>query len=142
VKRPSKALSSAVAPAITSYLALKRALGRRFTHEAATLAHLDRFLAAQRPAARAITPANFATWSLTLAHLTPTVRRNRMRIVRNLCLYVRRLAPGCFPMCQLGVRQFPLEIYVPMGGEWWFARAQANESSRSRPVGRRRAEAA
>ena len=96
MKRPSKALSSAVAPAITSYLALKRALGRRFTHEAATLAHLDRFLAAQRSAARAITPANFATWSLTLAHLTPTVRRNRMRIVRNLCLYVRRLAPGCF----------------------------------------------
>jgi integrase/recombinase XerD len=87
---------SALGPAIVTYLALKRALGRRFTSEAAVLAHLDRFLVAQRAGSSALTPYRFAAWSITLAHLTPTVRRNRMRIVRNLCLYVRRTDPDCF----------------------------------------------
>jgi len=96
VRRAAQPLSSALGPAISSYLALKRALGRRFTNEGLILAHLDRFLAVQRPAAPAITPDGFAAWTLMLVHLTPTVRRNWMRIVRNLCLYLRRSAPGCF----------------------------------------------
>ena len=96
MRRPAHPRSSALAPAITAYLTLKRALGRRFTGEAATLAHLDRFLAAQRPAAAAVTPDSFAGWSLTLVHLMPTVRRNWMRIVRNLCLYLRRSDTNCF----------------------------------------------
>jgi integrase/recombinase XerD len=81
---------------IASYLALKRALGRRFATEANVLAHLDRFLGARPPGASGLTPDSFAAWSLTLVHLTPTVRRNRMRIVRNLCLYLRRTHPACF----------------------------------------------
>lgn len=32
----------------------------------------------------------FSAWSATLEHLSPTVRRNHMRIVRNLCLYRQR----------------------------------------------------
>lgn len=96
MKRAARSLTSALAPSISSYLALKRALGRRFTGEAAALAHLDRFLAARRLAAPTITPDGFAAWALTIVHLTPTVRRNWMRIVRNLCLYVRRSAPACF----------------------------------------------
>ena len=59
----------------------------------AVLLHLDRFLVAQRPAPSALTPDRFAAWSITLAYLTPTVRRNRMRIVRNLCQYLRRTDP-------------------------------------------------
>ena len=93
---PARAFSSPLGPAITSYLALKHALGRCFAAEAAVLAHLDRFLVAQPAAAGALGAERFAAWSLTLAHLTPTVRRNRMRIVRNLCLYLRRTDPGCF----------------------------------------------
>jgi hypothetical protein len=76
---------SALASAFTSYLALKKALGRRFATETAILVHLDRFLVEQGPGWLALTPGTFAAWSITLAHLTPTVRRNRMRIVRNLC---------------------------------------------------------
>jgi integrase/recombinase XerD len=89
-------LCSAAGPAITSYLTLKKALGRRFATETRVLAHLDSFLVARPPDPSAITHDSFAAWSLTLAHLTPTVRRNRMRIVRNLCLYLRRSDPGCF----------------------------------------------
>jgi len=90
----SRKFSSALAPTITSYLALKKALGRRFTAETAVLGHLDGFLVAH--ACMALHADSFAAWSLTLAHLMPTVRRNRMRIVRNLCIYLRRTDPDCF----------------------------------------------
>jgi len=89
-------LGSVLGPVIASYLALKRALGRRFAHEGDVLAHLDRFLVVQHAEPSALTPETFAAWSLTFAHLTPTVRRNRMRIVRNLCLYLRRTDRDCF----------------------------------------------
>lgn len=92
----SRPLESTLGPTITSYLVLKKALGRRYVAETAVLADLDRFLVAQRPGADALTPSSFTAWSLTLAHLTPTVRRNRMRIVRNLCLYWRRSDSSCF----------------------------------------------
>ena len=90
------AFTSALGPLIARYLALKEALGRRYSVERATLAHLDRFLAAQPPERAELTAETFLLWATTLAHLTPTVRRNRMRIVRNLCLYRLRSEPSCY----------------------------------------------
>lgn len=84
----SRALRSPLGPQITAYLTLKRALGRKFAAEADVLAHLDRFLVRRR--IPALSPDAFTAWSMTLDHLTTTVRRNRMRIVRNFCLYLRR----------------------------------------------------
>jgi integrase/recombinase XerD len=84
----SDVLRSRLGRQITDYLTLKKALGRRFANETAVLFHLDRFLIKQR--CSKLAPAAFTAWSMTLAHLTPTVRRNRMRIVRNFCLYLRR----------------------------------------------------
>jgi integrase/recombinase XerD len=81
---------------LASYLALKKALGRRFAAEADVFTHLDRFIATQWRGARALTAESFSAWALTLRHLTPTVRRNRMRVVRNFCLYLRRTQPSCF----------------------------------------------
>jgi integrase/recombinase XerD len=93
----SRSFSSALGPVITSYLTLKKALGRQFREETNVLSHLDRFLVAQRSGeGHALDSQRFAAWTLTLAHLRPTVRRNRMRIVRNLCLYLRRRDPDCF----------------------------------------------
>ena len=42
-------------------------------------------------------------------------------------------------LCQRHVRQLPLDISVPMGGEWFLARAQAFPDSRSLnfPLGER-----
>lgn len=88
------AFRSRLGPQLTAYLTLKKALGRHFAVEAAVLLHVDRFLAERQRAV--LTPKLFATWCLTFAHLTPTVRRNWMRIVRNFCLYQRRTRPGCF----------------------------------------------
>ena len=87
------AFHSVLSAAIGSYLTLKRALGRQYAAEEWVLAHLDRFLAARRVDLVAET---FAAWCLTLQHPATGTRRDRMRIVRNLCLYRRRSEPGCF----------------------------------------------
>ena len=85
---------SALGPVIASYLELHRALGRTFRNEDNILAGLDRFLAVR--GTEALTATEFDAWTRTLAHLSATVRRNHLRVVRNLCLYQRRTAPDCF----------------------------------------------
>jgi integrase len=90
------ALTSALATAIADYVSLKRALGRRFENEAYVLAAFDRYLAISYPTASTLTAEAFAAWCLTMAHLSPTTRRARMRIVRNLCLYILRSDPATF----------------------------------------------
>jgi integrase len=87
---------SELAPFASDYLALKEALGRRYRNERAVLRHLDAFLAGWSRGPSTLTAETFAVWIATFQHLTPTVRRNRMRIVRNLCLYRRRREPDCF----------------------------------------------
>jgi integrase/recombinase XerD len=79
---------------IAAYLALKKALGRRFFNETYVLIDLDRFLGRRRAAS--LTPATFVAWVQTFTHVSPTVRRTRMRIVRNFCLYLRRFDRTCF----------------------------------------------
>ncbi len=85
---------SRLGPQIAAYLALKKALGRRFSSETYLFIQFDRFLAQRRAAS--VTPALFAEWARTFDHVSPTVRRTRMRIVRNLCLYLRRTDRTCF----------------------------------------------
>lgn len=87
---------SALHVVITRYLALKTALGRRYALERRVLDTLTAFLRPSATSARDLTPETFTAWAQTLQHLTPTVRRNRLRIVRNLCLYRRRTEPACF----------------------------------------------
>ncbi len=94
--RPLPALHSALATAIADYVSLKRALGRRFDNEAHVLATFDRHLATSNPGSSTLTAEAFAAWCLTMVHLSPTTRRARMRIVRNLCLYIRRSDPFAF----------------------------------------------
>ena len=84
-----------IAPVMTRYLALKTALGRRYAIERRVLETLEAFLQTTGPAAD-LSPETFTAWAQTLQHLAPTVRRNRLRIVRNLCLYRRRTEPASF----------------------------------------------
>jgi integrase len=85
--------ASVLGPTITRYLALKQALGRGYAVERVVFQRLDAFLAA---AASDLTPDTFAGWCHSFAHLASGVRRNWMRIVRNLGLYRRRTDPTCF----------------------------------------------
>jgi integrase len=89
----AESFSSVLGPFVTRYLMLKRTLGRGYATERDVLQHLDAFLAAT---SSDLSPESFAHWAHSLEHLTSGVRRNRMRIVRNLCLYRRRSDPTCF----------------------------------------------
>jgi integrase len=88
--------TSILSPVIARFLTLKWALGRGYDGERRVLAHLDGFLASTDPDAADLTPATFNAWCQTLTHLRSGVRRSRMRVVRNLCLYRRRTEPTCF----------------------------------------------
>jgi integrase len=85
--------ASVLGHTIEQYLALKQALGRRYDLERQVLASLDAFLAAQDSD---LMPKTFSSWCRTQEHVSSGVRRNRMRIVRNLTLYRRRHEPSCF----------------------------------------------
>jgi integrase len=87
---------SSLAGDIDDFLKLKRALGREFQGESRVLESLDCFLAGLYPQAEDLSGEMFQRWTETLSHLTPTVRRSRMRIARNLCLYRARSHPGCY----------------------------------------------
>ena len=88
-----KPLTSALAVPIASYLRLKEALGCQYSVERAILYALDRFL---NDTHADLTADTFQAWDATLARLTSGVRRNWLRVVRNLCLYHRRTCPTAF----------------------------------------------
>ncbi|MBA7651824.1 Tyrosine recombinase XerC [subsurface metagenome] len=89
-------LQSFLAQEITAYLQLHRSLGKIYRAENATLRSLDAFLAIQCPWAEELSGRLFNQWCDTFVSLMPTVRRNRMRMVRNFCLYLRRSHPQSF----------------------------------------------
>ena len=83
--------TSALGPMIASFVELRRALGRDVRDETAVLEDLDRFLAQRQ--ASALTAEVFDAWALTLDRLAAVTRRNRLCLVRALCLHLRRTDP-------------------------------------------------
>jgi integrase/recombinase XerD len=94
--QPCASAPSSITHEIDDYLALKRSLGRRFSNEAAVLHNLDVFVASFGLPPADLSGDLFNRWAATLERLSPTVRRNWMRIVRNFCLYRQRSFPGAF----------------------------------------------
>jgi hypothetical protein len=85
---------SCLSSSIHRYLKLKRALGRDFAVGHHVLEHLDKFLS--ESGATDLTQTEFEGWCKAQLHVSSGVRRDRMRIVRNLCLYRRRTEQNCF----------------------------------------------
>jgi integrase len=85
---------SLLGPTIDRYLRLKRALGREYRSVHDVYRDLDRWLLETKQLD--LTAESFVDWTHSLLHLSSGVRRNRMRVVRNLCLYRRRSDPDCF----------------------------------------------
>jgi len=75
---------------------MRRALGREFQVEEVTLRRWDAFLLRRYAKARRVTPPMFQLWVETMTTLTATVRRSRMRIVRNFLLFHARQHPGTY----------------------------------------------
>jgi integrase/recombinase XerD len=87
-------IESCLSSTIRRYLDLKQALGRRFAVERRVLESLDSFMIGTN--ATDLTQVEFERWCKTQTHVSSGVRRDRMRIVRNMCLYRRRFTPDCF----------------------------------------------
>jgi integrase len=85
---------SRIGSKIDAYLTLKKSLGRQYVRETQILIRLDRFLARRR--VEALTAEAFTAWVKTFVHISGSVRRARMQIVRNLCLYLRRTDHAAF----------------------------------------------
>lgn len=106
---------STLGPAIARYLALKKSLGRGYAVEETVLCSLDVDLTTADYSSQAdLTAETFRLWCHKQEHLTSGVRRNRMRIVRNFCLYRRRTEPECWvPDLSLfpGIHQ-PVKPYI------------------------------
>jgi integrase/recombinase XerD len=83
-----------LSPSIGRYIELKQALGRTFAGERRVLETVEEFMIGA--GATDWSQNVFEQWCRTAIHLSPTVRRNRMRIVRNFCLYLRRTESECF----------------------------------------------
>lgn len=87
---------SELAESLRCYLRMRRALGRNYRGEEAPLRRWDAFLRRRYGGAGEVTPPMFQLWAQTLATLTATVRRNRMRVVRNFLLFHARQHPGTY----------------------------------------------
>jgi integrase/recombinase XerD len=95
--RPVRAgFRSGLAESLRHYLRMRRALGRDFRGEEVTLRRWDAFLLRRYGKACKVTPPMFELWVQTMAAFTETVRRNRMRIVRNFLLFHARRHPGTY----------------------------------------------
>lgn len=87
---------SRLAPVLSRYVDLKRALGRRFDIPTRTLQSLDRFLQEHSAQYPDLNAAAFEGWCHTYEHVSSGVRRVRMLEVAGFCLYRRRTEPQCF----------------------------------------------
>lgn len=111
---PAGPLGSFLSSDIEDYINLKRSLGRKYGGEEYILRSFNTFLATRYPQAGDLTGEMFDQWSLSRRHLAPTVRRNNMRVVRNLCLYYKRSHPRSFvPDLQtFPDRHQPIQPYI------------------------------
>ena len=87
---------SGLAESLRGYLRMRRALGRDYRGEEATLRRWDAFLRRRYGSACEVTPPMFQLWVQTMTALTATVRRNRMRVVRNFLLFHARRHPRTY----------------------------------------------
>ena len=110
-RQVNRFIPSFLATEIETYLQLKRSLGRDYSREAAVLHDFGGFIGESYPSSLGLNGEMFIAWSVGLERLSPTVRRNYMRIVRNFCLYRQRSHcdsfvpdPLAFPANHQGLR--------------------------------------
>ncbi|MBU6402409.1 MAG: tyrosine-type recombinase/integrase [Verrucomicrobia bacterium] len=87
---------SGLAASLRNYLAIRRALGRRFVLEENILRGWDDFLQYQFRRDREVHAEMFHAWARTMPHLTANVRRQHLRVVRNFLLFHARNHPKTY----------------------------------------------
>jgi integrase/recombinase XerD len=89
-----KEFHSGLAVSLRLYLDTRHALGRRYASEEAVLRRWDDFLRRRYGKTSDVKSHMFQQWVKAMPVLSPTVRRNRMRIVRNFLLFHARQHPS------------------------------------------------
>lgn len=92
----SAPFTSSLSDDLQAYVALKRALGRKFVAAERVLQHLDRLLARRFPELVDLSVPVLEAWMAESPSLQPQSRAVRLRVVRQFCLYRRRMSPGAF----------------------------------------------
>ncbi len=93
---PPTRFRSRLGASMQAYLAIKRALGRKYDKETRTLLEWDAFLYRRQRQSWSVGRESFLRWATGLAHLAPIERRRRMRIVRSFLLFHARDHNGGF----------------------------------------------
>lgn len=103
---------SALRPIIARYRELQRALGKGFHNGQWILESLEHWL--YETGSDDLNRENFTAWCKSQQHLASGVRRDRMRVVRNFCLYRRRSEPACFvpDLHAFPANHQPLQPYI------------------------------
>ena len=128
---PQNAFRSAFAKDALRYIALKRTLGRSFENATSVLLNLDRFLCAGNPSAD-LTRRHSAVESGPRVALAEH-QTGSMRIVRNFCIYRRRMVPDCFVP---DPSQFPKACPCAAATHLFRSRSGATTRSLRRTAGR------
>ena len=87
---------SGLSESLRNYLAIRRALGRRFASEENILRRWDDLLQREFRPAREVCSEMFHRWAQSMPHLTANVRRNHLRVVRNFLLFHARNHPKTY----------------------------------------------
>jgi len=95
MKRPRRFFKSWLGRDIKVYLALKRAMGRKYLGEESTLRYLDRFVAQRFPFAKDLSVSILEAW-IAASRLQPYSRATQLVRVRQFCLYRQRTSPNAF----------------------------------------------
>lgn len=97
------AFSSCLAVQMRHFVELRRFTGKSYDGQELNLSRFDWFLKRHNWAGRHITREIVQGYRCGLGYLSPVTQRCRMTVVRQFCLYLSALEPGC---------------YVPVRGEW------------------------
>lgn len=89
-------LKSFLADDLASYIELHRSLGKDYQREESVLRHFDAFMFSSLNSVTEMNNFAFDTWCQSFGHILLSDRRNRMRIIRNFCIYRRRMQPDAF----------------------------------------------
>jgi integrase/recombinase XerD len=84
---PPTRFRSGLGSSIQRYIAIKQTLGRQFVNETRILLDWDAFLFHRQGQSKTVGRDSFNVWTQRFEQLSPTVRRNRIRIIRNFLLF-------------------------------------------------------
>lgn len=93
---PKATFESCMAPHLDAFVALKRAMGRRYEAILSVLQQFDRFVAGLPDAPEVVSADLVQRWAACGRHLSPKTQKRRLGLVRQFSIYLRRILPESY----------------------------------------------